>query len=137
MVLGGHLPDRAVSSVTTPGGEGDFTDHQVVVLGPGVQLGNLSHLQRINIRKVLGNLQEDIVIRGQPANMVDAIVAHLAAGTGSFRRAALLLSLIRIPEADQGTLQHKLIVSGVGEIMVAQIAGFTLFILVTPVQNAG
>ena len=137
MVLGGHLPDRVVNSETTPGGEGDFTDHQVVVLGPGVQLGNLSHLQRINIRKVLGNLQEDIVIRGPLANMVDAIVAHLAAGTGSFRRAALLLSLIRIPEADQGTLQHKLIVSGVGEIMVAQIAGFTLFILVTPVLNVG
>ena len=137
MVLGGHLPDRVVSSVTTLEGEGDFTDHQVVVLGPGVQLGNLSHLQRINIRKVLGNLQEDIVIRGQLANMVDAIVAHLAAGTGSFRRAALLLNLIRIQEADQGTQLHKLIVSGVGEIMVAQIAGFTLFILVTPVQNAG
>ena len=137
MALGGPLPGGVVNSEIAPGGEGDFTGHQVVVLGPGAQLGNLSHLQRINIRKVLGNLQEDIVIRGQPANMVDAIVAHLAAGTGSFRRAALLLSLIRILEADQGTLQHKLIVSGVGEIMVAQIAGFTLFILVTPVQNAG
>ena len=137
MVLGGHLPDRAVSSVTTPGGEGDFTDHQVVVLGPGVQLGNLSHLQRINIRKVLGNLQEDIVIRGPLANMVDAIVAHLAAGTGSFRRAALLLSLIRIPEADQGTPRHKLIVSGVGELMKARIAEFTIIIMVTRVQNAG
>ena len=137
MVLGGHLPDRAVNSETTPGGEGDFTDHQVVVLGPEVQLGNLSHLQRINIRKVLGNLHVDIVIRGPLANMVDAIVAHLAAGTGSFRRAALLLSLIRILEADQGTLQHKLIVSGVEEIMKAQIAGFTIIIMVTRVQNAG
>ena len=82
MVLGGHLPDGAASSVTTLEEEGDFTDHQVVVFGPGVQLGNLSHLQRINIRKVLGNLHEDIIIRGPLANMVDAIVAHLAARTG-------------------------------------------------------
>ena len=137
MVLGGHLPDRAVSSVTTPGGEGDFTDHQVVVLGPGVQLGNLSHLQRINIRKVLGNLQEDIVIRGRPASMADAIVAHLAEEIGSFRLAALLLNIIRIIAVGRGTQPHNLIVSDVGEIMAAQIAGFTLFILVTPVQNAG
>ena len=137
MVLGGHLPDRAVNSETTPGGEGDFTDHQVVVLGPGVQLGNLSHLQRINIRKVLGNLQEDIVIRGRPASMGDVIVAHLAEEIGSFRLAALLLNIIRIIAAGRGTRPHNLIVSGVGEIMVAQIAGFTLSILVTPVQNAG
>ena len=126
-----------VNSEMAPEEEG-FTGHLVVVSGPGAQVGNLSHLQKINIRTVhLGNLEEEIAIRGRPANMVDAIVAHLAAGTGSFRRAALLLSLIRIPEADQGTLQHKLIVSGVGEIMVAQIAGFTLFILVTPVLNVG
>ena len=56
MVQGGHLPGRVVNIVMAPGGEEDFTGHQVVVLGPGAQLGNLSHLQKINIRKVLGNL---------------------------------------------------------------------------------
>ena len=137
MEIGGHLPDRAASSVTTLEEEGDFSDHQVVVSDPGVHLGDLSHLLRINIRRVLDNLHVVTVTRGPLANMVDAIVAHLAAGTGSFHRAALLLSLIRIPEADQGTLQHKLIVSGVEEIMKARIAGFTIIIMVTRVQNAG
>ena len=82
MVLGGHRPDRAASSVTTLEEEGDFTDHQVVVFGPEVQLGNLSHLLRINIRRVLDNLHVVTVTRGPLANMVDAIVAHLAARTG-------------------------------------------------------
>ena len=82
MVLGGHLPDGAASSVTTLEEEGDFSDHQVVVLDPGVRLEDLSHLLRINIRRVLDNLHEDTVTRGPLANMVDAIVAHLAARIG-------------------------------------------------------
>ena len=69
--------------------------------------------------------------------MGDVILAHLAEEIGSFRLAALLLNIIRIIAEGRGTQPHNLIVSGVGEIMVAQIAGFTLFILVTPVQNAG
>ena len=56
MAPGRHLPGRVVNGEMAPGGEEDFTGHQVVVLGPGAQVGNLSHLQKINIRKVLGNL---------------------------------------------------------------------------------
>ena len=137
MVLGRHLLDEAASSVTILEEEEDFSAHQVVVSDPGVHLGDLSHLLRINIRRVLDNLHVITVTRGPLASMAEGTVAHLAAGTGSFRRAALLLSLIRILEADQGTLQHKLIVSGVEEIMKAQIAGFTIIIMVTRVQNAG
>ena len=136
MAIGSLLPGRVVNSEMAPGEEGS-TGHLVVVSGPGAQVVNHSHLQRINIRKVLGNLQEDIVIRGRPASMDDAIVAHLAEGIGSFRLAVLLLNIIRIIAAGRGTQPHNLAVSDVGEIMVAQIAGFTLFILVTPVQNAG
>ena len=118
--------------------EEGFTGHLVVVSGPGAQVGNLSHLQKINIRKVhLGNLGEETVIRGRPVNMGDGIRAPLAEEIGSFRLAAQLLSITRIIAAGRGTQPHNLVVSDVGEIMVAQIAGFTLFILVTPVQNAG
>ena len=69
--------------------------------------------------------------------MGDGIRAHLAEEIGSFRLAALLLSITRIIAAGWGTQPHNLVVSDVGVIMAAQIAGSTLFGLVTPVQNAG
>ena len=69
--------------------------------------------------------------------MGDVILAHLAEEIGSFRLAALLLSITRIIAAGRGTQPHNLVVSDVGVIIIAQTAGFTLFGLVIPVQNAG
>ena len=138
MALGRLLPGRVVNSEMAPGEEEGFTGHLVVVSGPGAQVVNLSHLQKINIRTVhLGNLEEEIAIRGRSANMGDVIRAHLEEEIGSFRLAALLLSITRIIAAGRGTQPHNLVVSDVGVIMAAQIAGSTLFGLVTPVQNAG
>ena len=82
MVLGGYLLDVAASSVTTLEEEGDFSDHQVVVSDPGVHLGDLSHLLRIDTRRVLDNLRVFTVTRGPLASMAEGTVAHLAAGTG-------------------------------------------------------
>ena len=138
VAIGSLLPGRVVNSEMAPGEGEDFTGHLVVVSGPGAQVGNLSHLQKINIRKVhLDNLGEDTVIRGRQVNMGGVIRAHLAEEIGSFRLAAQLLNIIRIIAAGRGTQPHNLVVSDVGVIIIARTAEFTLFGLVTPVQNAG
>ena len=82
MVLGRHLLDEAASSVTILEKGGDFLDHQVVLSDPEVHLGDLSHLIRKNIRKVLDNLLVITVTSGPPASMAEDTVARLAAGTG-------------------------------------------------------
>ena len=82
MDLGEYLLDVAASSVTILEEEGDFSDHQVVVSDPGVHLGDLSHLLKINIRRVLDILHEITVTSGPLASTAEGTVAHLAAGTG-------------------------------------------------------